>query len=221
MRGGIELLGTNTVGYDSNGNALVASCTAGFEGYLRSNASKLETITARHCFQVGEQVDDAQGVPVGTVSAFRSFDSSGDMEVIYMNAAWLKDNWVWLSASSERSPITSWNTTYNADQVGQGRSISGITTGYHSGAVTNTNVTVNYGADGNLPATTVRGMVQTNICDLPGDSGSPMFAGATAWGINSGGAFTASGGCTSPAQEFYTSLYFLGPNFQSEIQSSS
>lgn len=65
--------------------------------------------------------------------------------------------------------------------TGQSICKSGSTTGLTCGTVQATGVTVNY-AEG-----AVYGMVQTNVCTQPGDSGGSWFSGSTAIGITSGG----------------------------------
>jgi streptogrisin D len=65
--------------------------------------------------------------------------------------------------------------------VGQSVTRSGSTTGVHGGSVTATNATVNY-AEG-----TVSGLIQTNVCAEPGDSGGSLFSGSSAIGLTSGG----------------------------------
>lgn len=65
--------------------------------------------------------------------------------------------------------------------TGQSICKSGSTTGLTCGTVQATGVTVNY-AEGS-----VYGMVQTNVCTQPGDSGGSWFSGSTAIGITSGG----------------------------------
>ena len=54
---------------------------------------------------------------------------------------------------------------------------SGSTTGLHDGTVTGLNATVNYG-NGDI----VNGLIQTDVCAEPGDSGGPLFAGDGAVG---------------------------------------
>ncbi|MEU0523194.1 S1 family peptidase [Streptomyces niveus] len=78
--------------------------------------------------------------------------------------------------------------------VGQSVQRSGSTTGLRSGSVTGLNATVNYGSSG-----IVYGMIQTNVCAEPGDSGGALFSGNTALGLTSGG----SGNCTSGGTTFY------------------
>lgn len=78
--------------------------------------------------------------------------------------------------------------------VGESVKRSGSTTGTHSGRVTALNVTVRYVGGG-----TVRGMIQTDVCAEPGDSGGPLYNGSRALGITSGG----SGDCRSGGTTFY------------------
>ncbi|SCL33463.1 streptogrisin B [Micromonospora rhizosphaerae] len=78
--------------------------------------------------------------------------------------------------------------------VGESVKRTGSTTGTHSGTVTALNVTVRYQGGG-----TVRGMIQTNVCAEPGDSGGPLYDGTKALGITSGG----SGDCRSGGTTFY------------------
>ncbi|GAA2640211.1 MULTISPECIES: S1 family peptidase [Streptomyces] len=70
----------------------------------------------------------------------------------------------------------------------------GSTTGIHSGRVTGLNATVNYGG-GDI----VYGMIRTNVCAEPGDSGGPLYSGTRAVGLTSGG----SGNCTSGGTTFF------------------
>ncbi|WP_062215032.1 S1 family peptidase [Streptomyces sp. NBRC 109706] len=71
---------------------------------------------------------------------------------------------------------------------------SGSTTGLSGGTVTGLNATVNYGG-GDI----VSGLIQTNVCAEPGDSGGPLFAGNTAIGLTSGG----SGNCSIGGTTFF------------------
>ncbi|QTI44630.1 Streptogrisin-B [Streptomyces nojiriensis] len=70
----------------------------------------------------------------------------------------------------------------------------GSTTGIHSGRVTGLNATVNYGG-GDI----VYGMIRTNVCAEPGDSGGPLYSGTRAVGLTSGG----SGNCSSGGTTFF------------------
>ena len=71
----------------------------------------------------------------------------------------------------------------------------GSTTGTHSGRVTGLNATVNYGG-GDI----VSGLIQTNVCAEPGDSGGSLYgSNGTAYGLTSGG----SGNCSVGGTTFY------------------
>jgi Alpha-lytic protease prodomain/Trypsin len=70
---------------------------------------------------------------------------------------------------------------------------SGSTTGLHSGTVLATDVSVSY------PEGTVDGLIQTDVCAEPGDSGGSLFSGSDAIGLTSGG----SGNCSFGGQTFF------------------
>ncbi|MEU8677842.1 S1 family peptidase [Streptomyces sp. NPDC048560] len=78
--------------------------------------------------------------------------------------------------------------------VGEPVKRSGSTTGTRSGTVTALDATVHYSGGG-----TVRGMIQTNVCAEPGDSGGALYDGTKALGITSGG----SGNCSAGGTTFY------------------
>jgi streptogrisin B len=80
--------------------------------------------------------------------------------------------------------------------VGERVTRDGSTTGVHTGTVTALNVTVRYRGH---PGGTVSGLIQTNVCAEPGDSGGPLFDGTRALGLTSGG----SGDCTSGGTTFF------------------
>ncbi|MER6386480.1 S1 family peptidase [Streptomyces sp. NPDC001250] len=77
--------------------------------------------------------------------------------------------------------------------VGQRVFRSGSTSGLHDGTVTALNATVNY------PEGTVTGLIQTNVCAEPGDSGGPLFSDGVALGVTSGG----NGDCTAGGTTFF------------------
>jgi streptogrisin B len=80
--------------------------------------------------------------------------------------------------------------------VGERVTRDGSTTGVHTGTVTALNVTVRYRGH---PGGTVSGLIQTNVCAEPGDSGGPLYDGTRALGLTSGG----SGDCTSGGTTFF------------------
>ncbi|MFH0518360.1 S1 family peptidase [Streptomyces sp. M41] len=77
--------------------------------------------------------------------------------------------------------------------VGQRVFRSGSTSGLRDGEVTALNATVNY------PEGTVTGLIETNVCAEPGDSGGPMFSEGIALGVTSGG----SGDCNAGGTTFF------------------
>ncbi|HEY3528850.1 MAG TPA: S1 family peptidase [Nocardioides sp.] len=78
--------------------------------------------------------------------------------------------------------------------VGESVTRDGSTTGVHSGKVQALNVTVRYQGGGK-----VSGLIQTNVCAEPGDSGGPLYDGSKAIGLTSGG----SGDCKSGGTTFF------------------
>jgi streptogrisin B len=78
--------------------------------------------------------------------------------------------------------------------VGESVTRDGSTTGVHSGTVQALNVTVRYQGGG-----TVSGLIQTNVCAEPGDSGGPLYDGSKAIGLTSGG----SGNCSTGGTTFF------------------
>jgi streptogrisin D len=78
--------------------------------------------------------------------------------------------------------------------VGMEVTRSGSTTQVHDGTVTGLDATVNYG-NGDI----VNGLIQTDVCAEPGDSGGSLFSGDKAIGLTSGG----SGDCTSGGETFF------------------
>ncbi|WP_425576114.1 S1 family peptidase [Streptomyces axinellae] len=78
-------------------------------------------------------------------------------------------------------------------EVGQKVTRSGSTTKVHDGTVKALDASVTY-AEG-----TVDGLIQTDVCAEPGDSGGSLFAGDKALGLTSGG----SGDCSSGGETYF------------------
>lgn len=89
--------------------------------------------------------------------------------------------------------------------VGMSVTRRGSTTGIHSGSVTGLNATVNYG-NGDI----VYGMIKTNVCAEPGDSGGPLHSGSKAIGLTSGGSGNCSSGGTTYFQPVTEALSTYG-----------
>ncbi|MFR9756201.1 S1 family peptidase [Streptomyces sp. TR06-5] len=163
------------------GDAMYTSswrCSAGFNAYLNGT---YYIITAGHCT---EGYPDWQNIGPTAASSF-----PGDDYGVIRNDYSSTPGVVNLYNGSTRD-ITGVGNAY----VGQYVQRSGSTTGLHSGYVTGLNATVNYGG-----GDVVYGMIQTNVCAEPGDSGGSMFAGNTAIGMTSGG----SGNCSSGGTTFF------------------
>ncbi len=77
--------------------------------------------------------------------------------------------------------------------VGESVQRSGSTTGVHGGTVNAVNASVTY-QEG-----TVNGLIDTDVCAEPGDSGGSLFDGSSAVGLTSGG----SGDCSSGGETFF------------------
>ncbi|MEU0912666.1 S1 family peptidase [Streptomyces althioticus] len=80
--------------------------------------------------------------------------------------------------------------------VGQRIFRSGSTSGLRDGEVTALDVTVNY------PEGTVGGLIESDVCAEPGDSGGPMFSEGIALGVTSGG----SGDCRAGGITYFQPL---------------
>ncbi|MFI2608415.1 S1 family peptidase [Kitasatospora sp. NPDC018619] len=149
-------------------------------GFNVASGSTHYFLTAGHCGNVAPDwyTDAAHSTRIGpTVSS--TFPGHDYALVRYDN-----------SALSHPGGFTSAPDAY----VGESVKRTGSTTGTHGGSVTGLNATVRY-TDGS----TVRGLIQTNVCAEAGDSGGPLYDGTKALGLTSGG----SGDCTSGGTTFY------------------
>jgi streptogrisin C len=112
------------------------------------------------------------------------------------------NDYAYVSTGSDDTPIGAVNN-YNGGTVNVagstdaavGASVcrSGSTTGWHCGTIQARNASVTY-AEG-----TVNGLIRTNVCAEPGDSGGSLLAGSQAQGMTSGG----SGNCSSGGTTYF------------------
>jgi streptogrisin A/streptogrisin B len=146
-------------------------------------------LTAGHCTDIAGTwyTDSAKTTVLGSTTG-SSFPTN-DYGIIQHSSASASDGRVYLYNGSYRDITAAGNAS-----VGQSVQRSGSTTGLHSGKVTGLNATVNYGG-GDI----VHGLIQTNVCAEPGDSGGAMFSGSTALGLTSGG----SGNCSFGGTTFF------------------
>ncbi|MDF0374972.1 MULTISPECIES: S1 family peptidase [Streptomyces] len=173
----------------AGGQAIYAGggrCSLGFN--VRSG-STYYALTAGHCTEIGSTwyTNSGQTTTLGT-RAGSSFPTNDYGLIRHSNSA-AADGRVYLYNGSYQDITSAANPS-----VGQAVKRSGSTTGVHSGTVTGLNATVNYGG-----GDVVYGMIQTNVCAEPGDSGGSLFAGSTALGLTSGG----SGNCSSGGTTFF------------------
>ncbi|MEV0724591.1 S1 family peptidase [Micromonospora purpureochromogenes] len=174
----------------SGGQAIYAGgggrCSLGFN--VRAG-STYYFITAGHCTNISSSwySNSAQTSLLGSRYG-TSFPGNDYGIVRYSNQTTVQPGNVYLYNGSYRD-ITGSGNAY----VGQSVQRSGSTTGLRSGSVTALNATVNY-AEGS-----VSGLIRTNVCAEPGDSGGSLFAGSTALGLTSGG----SGNCSSGGTTFF------------------
>ncbi|MFE4693600.1 S1 family peptidase [Streptomyces sp. NPDC056749] len=169
----------------SGGDPIYASgwrCSLGFN--VRSG-STYYFLTAGHCTEGADTwwADAAHTTVLGTTEG-SSFPVNDYGIVRYTNASVAKSG-----------TVGSQDITSAADAtLGMSVTRRGSTTGIHSGTVTGLGATVNYGG-GDI----VYGMIRTNVCAEPGDSGGPLHSGTRAIGLTSGG----SGNCTSGGTTFF------------------
>ncbi|MEU0036726.1 S1 family peptidase [Streptomyces sp. NPDC006333] len=144
-------------------------------------------ITAGHCTEAISTWSDSSGNQIGTNE--QSSFPDNDFGLVKYTASTEHPSAVDLYNGSSQ-PITKAAEA----TVGEKVTRSGSTTQVHSGTVTGLDATVNYG-NGDI----VNGLIQTDVCAEPGDSGGSLFDGDSAIGLTSGG----SGDCTSGGETFF------------------
>ncbi|OPG07389.1 serine protease [Streptomyces sp. GKU 895] len=175
----------------SGGDAIFgggARCSAGFN--VTAGDGSPAFLTAGHCGVAAAEWSDAQdGQPIATVDQ-ATFPGDGDFALVKYD-----------------DPATVAPSEVN---VGDGRTVQisqaadaevglqvfrmGSTTGLNDGQVLGLDATVNY------PEGTVTGLIQTDVCAEPGDSGGSLFTqDGLAIGLTSGG----SGDCTVGGETFF------------------
>jgi streptogrisin D len=176
--------------FASGGDAIFsggARCSLGFN--VTAGDGSPAFLTAGHCGVAAEQWSDAQGgQPIATVDQ-SVFPGEGDFALVrYDDPATAAPSEV--NLGDQTLPVSGAAEA----TVGQEVFRMGSTTGLADGQVLGLNATVNY------PEGTVTGLIQTNVCAEPGDSGGSMFTrDGLAVGLTSGG----SGDCTSGGETFF------------------
>lgn len=144
-------------------------------------------LTAGHCTESISTWTDSSGQEIGT-NADSSFPDN-DFGLVKYSADVEHPSEVNLYNGSAQQITKAADAT-----VGMKVTRSGSTTQVHDGTVTGLDATVNYG-NGDI----VNGLIQTDVCAEPGDSGGSLFSGDSAVGLTSGG----SGDCTSGGETFF------------------
>ncbi len=174
-------------------------CSLGFN--VRNSAGTNYFLTAGHCGNIAASwySNSSHSTLIGTRRA-SSFPGNDYSIITYASGA-SHSGVVDLYNGSTQDITSAGNAV-----VGQTVRRSGSTTHVHSGTVSATNATVNY-AEGS-----VSGLIRTNVCAEPGDSGGSLFAGSTALGLTSGGSGNCSSGGTTFFQPVTEALSVYGVN---------
>ena len=163
-------------------------CTGGFVARSRTDG-KYYLFTAGHCLAGGKTGSwitlfaDGSTHVIGSAHNF-IWDTRGDMGILTVDnpTGWQPRHAVYVTAS----PNTTQDTTYNisADSLsvmGQRICMSGAKTGTSCGTVIGLGETQAYGG------VTVTYLGEANYCSQDGDSGAPVFASHTAYGLEVAG----------------------------------
>jgi streptogrisin D len=174
----------------SGGDAIFgggARCSLGFN--VTAGDGSPAFLTAGHCGVAAEQWSDTQdGQPIATVDQ-ATFPGDGDFALVkYDDPATVAPSEVNVGGGQTVA------ISQAADaEVGLQVFRMGSTTGLADGQVLGLDATVNY------PEGTVTGLIQTDVCAEPGDSGGSLYSGTTALGLTSGG----SGNCSSGGVTYF------------------
>ncbi|AZM51624.1 serine protease [Streptomyces sp. WAC 01529] len=177
--------------FASGGDAIFgggARCSLGFNVTAEDGSPGF--LTAGHCGVAAQQwSEDPNGAPIGTVQA-ATFPGDGDFALVTYDDPAAAAPGVVDTGDGQTTQIV------RAADAAVGLEVArmGSTTGLREGVVTGLNATVNY------PEGTVTGLIQTDVCAEPGDSGGSLFTrDGSAIGLTSGG----SGDCTAGGETFF------------------
>ncbi|MBP2050130.1 streptogrisin D [Streptomyces griseochromogenes] len=185
----------------SGGDAIFAQaqggnvrCSLGFN--VKASDGSPAFLTAGHCGVAAKDWSDSQnGQPVATVDQAKF--PGNDFSLVKYNDATTQAPSEVNAGNGQTVQIT------QAQDATVGETVfrMGSTTGLHNGQVTGLDATVNFQSETNPGGVdTVNGLIQTNVCAEPGDSGGSLFTqDGGAVGLTSGG----SGDCTSGGETFF------------------
>lgn len=188
------------------------TCSIGFFAKSNSNAADIKIVQAGHCTTSGGAVSkDGSNLGNDEDSTFGQ-GSSTDYGLIDVNT----------NNFSGKGAVDKYSGTYlsvkGSTNVAVGDTIckSGQKTKWKCSKVVSTNASVTYQADG----ITLKNMIQTNGCTIPGDSGGSNLSGNYAAGMTSGGNFHDNGNNTFTCASDYdgstdeTYVQKVGPALQ-------
>ncbi|MEU7559856.1 S1 family peptidase [Streptomyces eurythermus] len=170
-------------------------CSLGFN--VTAADGRPAFLTAGHCGVAAEKWSDTQnGEPTATVDR-ATFPGEGDFSLVTYDDPGTRAPSEVDAGDGRTVPI---NRAAEAT-VGQTVFRMGSTTGLHDGRVTGLDATVNFQSETDPGGVdTVTGLIQTDVCAEPGDSGGPLFTqDGGALGLTSGG----SGDCTGGGETFF------------------
>ncbi|GAA4579270.1 alpha-lytic protease prodomain-containing protein [Planotetraspora phitsanulokensis] len=142
-------------------------------------------VSAGHCADAGNATTGYNQAAQGT----------------FQGSSFPGNDYSWVAVNSDWTPVPyvgsgGGNVTVRGSAVAVvGASVcrSGSTTGWHCGTVEQRDASVAYSQG------TVSGVIRTNVCAEPGDSGGSFISGSQAQGVTSGG----SGDCTSGGTTYF------------------
>jgi streptogrisin D len=176
----------------AGGQAIYSSSSRCSLGFNVRTPSFFYLVTAGHCTNGGATwyTNSSRATTIGA-RVVSSFPGNDYGIVRYDNTSLAHPSQVYMYGQANRT-ITSVGNAFSGQSVQR----SGSTTGVRGGTVTAVNASVTY------PQGTVSGLIRTNVCAEPGDSGGSLFSGQTALGMTSGG----SGNCSSGGTTFFQPL---------------
>jgi streptogrisin D len=179
----------------NGGDALFAASNRCSLGFNVRSGDTYYLLTAGHCGNLSTDwfADSSHGTVIG-VRTGTSFPTNDYAIVRYTNTS------VSHPGSVGDQDIVSAATP----SIGQTVTRRGSTTGVRTGTVTALNATVNYSQG------RVYGLIRTNVCAEPGDSGGPLYQGSVAYGLTSGGNGDCSTGGTTYFQPVTEALSVYG-----------
>ena len=169
-------------------------CSLGFN--VTASDGSPAFLTAGHCGVAAKQWSDTQnGQPVATVDQ-ATFPGNDFSLVKYDDPATQAPSEVDVGNGQKVAITQAADAT-----VGETVFRMGSTTGLHNGQVTGLDATVNFQSETDPGGVdTVNGLIQTDVCAEPGDSGGSLFTqDGGAVGLTSGG----SGDCTNGGETFF------------------